>query len=183
MREPVEVDGEVSTASPSDKPSLRAALRRRRRTLAAEHPNAAAQAAALLPLDRLPPVRVVAGYHPLGSEFDPGPILQRLAARGAVLAFPVVAGPDEPLIFRAPDGDADLRPDLILAPLLAFDGQGGRLGQGGGHYDRTIAHLRAAGPLLVVGLAFAGQEVDAVPAEPHDARLDAILTETGYREV
>ena len=59
----------------------------------------------------------------------------------------------------------------------------GRLGQGAGHYDRAIANLRAIKPVFVLGLAYAGQEVDALPMEPHDQRLDAILTETGYIEV
>jgi 5-formyltetrahydrofolate cyclo-ligase len=76
-----------------------------------------------------------------------------------------------------------VRPDLVIAPLLAFDRAGGRIGQGGGHYDRTIAALRTQGPLFVIGLAFAGQEVAELPHEPHDQRLDAILTETAYIEV
>ncbi|HEY9216874.1 MAG TPA: 5-formyltetrahydrofolate cyclo-ligase, partial [Phenylobacterium sp.] len=77
---------------------------------------------------------------------------------------------------------AQVAPDLVLAPLLAFDRRGHRLGQGAGHYDRTLANLRAAKPVWVVGLAYAGQEVEEIPAEPHDQRLDAILTETGYIE-
>ena len=63
---------------------------------------------------------------------------------------------------------------------LAFDRTGARLGQGGGHYDRTIAGLRARGPVLVIGVAYAGQEVGEIPTELHDERLDGILTETGY---
>jgi 5-formyltetrahydrofolate cyclo-ligase len=66
-------------------------------------------------------------------------------------------------------------------PLLAFDAHGGRLGQGGGYYDRTIAQLRAGGPVFVLGLAYAGQEVERLPAETHDQPLDAVLTETGLR--
>ena len=85
---------------------------------------------------------------------------------------------------RQPTTDSAVTPDLIIAPLLAFDRAGGRLGQGGGHYDRTIAALRARGPLFVIGLAYAGQEIEAVPRmKPHDQRLDAILTEIGYIEV
>lgn len=69
-------------------------------------------------------------------------------------------------------------PKLILTPLLAFDSRGGRLGQGGGHYDRTFAALPEA---IRVGVAYAGQEVDNLALEPHDIRLHGILTETGYR--
>jgi 5-formyltetrahydrofolate cyclo-ligase len=73
-------------------------------------------------------------------------------------------------------------PDLVIAPLLGFDRKGRRLGQGGGTYDRTLANLRAFGRVFVLGLAYSGQEVDEVPAEPHDQRLDAVLTETAYLE-
>ena len=64
-------------------------------------------------------------------------------------------------------------------PLLAFDGQGTRLGYGGGYYDRTLAALRAAGAVRAIGIAYAGQEVPKVPHGPHDQRLDAVLTENG----
>jgi 5-formyltetrahydrofolate cyclo-ligase len=74
-------------------------------------------------------------------------------------------------------------PNLVIAPVLAFDRHGGRLGQGGGHYDRTLADLRGQRPVFVLGVAFAGQEIEAAPMDPHDQRLDAILTETGYIEV
>ena len=75
-----------------------------------------------------------------------------------------------------------MRPDLVIAPLLAFDRFGGRLGLGAGYYDRTLEALRAHGPVFVVGLAFAGQEVARVPCDIHDQRLDAILTEKAYSE-
>ncbi|MEO8811626.1 MAG: 5-formyltetrahydrofolate cyclo-ligase [Caulobacteraceae bacterium] len=180
--------------------AMRAALRRRRRRLALACPDAATRAAEALPLDRLAPFAVVAGYRPIGGEMDPEPVLARLLAAGAVLALPAAVDRRGPLEFRAvrprdtpimdiagvpapPPGAPRLAPGIVIAPLLAFDREGGRLGQGGGHYDRTIAALRAAGPVLIVGLAFAGQEVARVPREAHDERLDAILTETGYIEV
>ena len=71
----------------------------------------------------------------------------------------------------------------IVTPLLAFDRRGGRLGQGGGHYDRTLSALRAVRPVFVLGLAYSGQELDAVPMAGHDQRLDAIVTETEFIEV
>jgi 5-formyltetrahydrofolate cyclo-ligase len=71
-------------------------------------------------------------------------------------------------------------PDVVLAPLLAFDRAGRRLGYGKGYYDRTLASLRRSKPdALVIGLAFALQEVAAVPADVTDERLDAVLTEAG----
>ena len=67
--------------------------------------------------------------------------------------------------------------------MLAFDRFGGRLGQGAGCYDRTLADLRKAGSVFVIGLAYAGQEVERVPADARDQSLDAILTEIGYSVV
>ena len=175
-------------------------LRKRRRALDAARPDAAQAAAAALPLDALPAFEWFASYHAVGSELDPAPLAARLVKAGGRLALPVTLAADAPLIFRAwrtadtpqidafgvptpPPGAPQVTPGLVICPLLAFDKAGGRLGQGGGHYDRTLAALRARGPVFVLGLAYAGQEVEALVMEPHDQRLDAILTENGYTEV
>ena len=175
-------------------------MRRARRTLALSAPDAAARAAAALPLGRLPRFTVVGGYVALGGELDPAPLLARLTAAGARLALPVAIDRAASLVFRAADtaeafqpdifgipappaAAPALVPDLIIAPVLAFDHRGGRLGQGAGCYDRTLAGLRAAGSVFVIGLAYAGQELDGAPIDEHDQALDAILTETGYIEV
>lgn len=163
-------------------------------------PDAADRAAAHLPIEALPPIKVAAGYHALGAELNPWPVLRRLQACGARIALPAAPRPHAPLLFRAfapdqalepdaaqipsPTAEAEiLVPDLIIAPLIAFDRDGYRLGQGGGYYDRTLQALRAAGRALVIGLAYAGQEVDRVPRDDHDQPLDAILTESGYHPV
>lgn len=180
----------------TSKHELRRVHRRLRKDLAGQHPGAAEAAAQFLPKG-LKPV-VVAGYMPMGGELDPGPVLKALQARGALLALPVCVAPASPLIFRAycpgdglsPDAmglpapteaAALMTPDVLLVPLLAFDRQGGRLGQGGGFYDRTLEALRDRGRILAIGLAYAGLEVARAPMEAHDQSLDAILTETGYR--
>lgn len=184
----------------AEKSELRTRLRRLRRELAAAAPDAAQRACDHLPLGRLPAFACYSGYHAIGAELDPSPLIRRLARTGAFFAMPSAEAHDAPLAFRAWDSrDAavkdlfgvpappptapELHPDLIICPLLAFDRSGARLGQGGGHYDRTIANLRAMKPVFVLGLAYAGQEVAQLPAEPHDQRLDAILTENGYIEV
>lgn len=181
----------------SDKTTLRRRLRALRRELAVAAPEAASLAAARLPLDALPPFESFSGYVAQGSEIDPGPLIQRLAETGAEPALPAAAGRDAPLSFRLWDPRAELvldafgipspplwadvvQPDLVIAPLLAFDRAGGRLGQGAGHYDRTLANLRRLKPVFVLGLAYAGQELEEIPMEPHDQRLDAILTETDF---
>jgi 5-formyltetrahydrofolate cyclo-ligase len=68
-------------------------------------------------------------------------------------------------------------PDVMLIPLAAFDRQGHRIGYGAGHYDYTLAHLRKVKAIAAVGIAFAVQEIKAVPALPHDVALDYVLTE------
>jgi 5-formyltetrahydrofolate cyclo-ligase len=182
-----------------DKSVLRMRLRAVRRRLAAEAPDAALRAARRLPLDRLPPFQVFSLYHPLGSEMDPRPLLPQLAA-DAEATLPAAVDRHAPLVFRLWTKDTPLEPDalgipapapvmparlpdLVIAPVLGFDRRGRRLGQGAGHYDRTLAQLRAQKPVFVIGLAYSGQEVDELPCEPHDQPLDAILTETDYMEV
>ena len=182
------------------KTELRALMRAYRRDLSALVPGAAEEAAEHLPLDDLPPFAAVAGYHALGSELNPWPALRRLSAQGARIVLPVAVQEGAPLLFRAWDADQPLKPDaaripspteaaealapqLLIAPVLAFDADGYRLGQGGGYYDRTLQALREQGPVFVIGLAYAGQQIDRVPREPHDQPLDAIVTETGYHRV
>ena len=186
-----------------DKTALRTRMRALRRLLAEAEPDAAERAARKLPLSRFSRFRIVAAYRPQGSELDPTPVLQAILGFDpgfATPVLPVATDKSTPLIFRhwdvnerlvpdafgipAPPPSAPaLAPNLIIAPLLAFDRKGGRLGQGAGHYDRTLAKLRKDRPVFMLGLGFAGQEVDAIPQDRHDQRLDAILTETGYIEV
>lgn len=134
---------------------------------------------------------VVAGFLPLAGEIDLRPLLLALIGRGHPVVLPVTPPRGEPLGFRLwrPDDPMvperfgtrrptgpERTPDFLLVPLLAFDRRGRRLGYGGGYYDRTMAGLPRAGRL---GCAFAAQEMDAVPAGPHDARLPAVATERG----
>ena len=178
---------------------LKAELRRvamaRREALPATERIEAARAIAARGL----PVEVaagmtVSGYSPLKSEISPMPLLRRCADAGAALALPVVIGRGKPLVMRAwafgapldsgvwgirqPEPEApEVEPDILLVPLLAFDRAGYRLGYGGGYYDRTVARLRGMKRITAVGLAYAAQEVPAVPKTEGDARLDLVLTE------
>jgi 5-formyltetrahydrofolate cyclo-ligase len=127
----------------------------------------------------------VAGYWPMAGEIDIKPLLNELPS----CCLPVVIKKDNPLIFRSwkkgevlidgphhtrqPNEKAEtVTPDLVLVPLLAFDENGGRLGFGGGYYDRTLAELSA----LRVGIAYDEQEVDQVPMDQFDQRMDWIIT-------
>lgn len=141
-----------------------------------------------------PPGAVVAGFWPMGAEIDIRPLLRRLERAGHALALPVTPPRGAPLTFRRwhwggalmpgrfgtsqPPASAEtVLPDFLLVPLLAFDRQGGRLGYGGGYYDRTLAALPRA---RAIGVAFAAQEVPAVPCGPHDRPLPGIATERGF---
>ncbi len=136
---------------------------------------------------------IVAGYRPIRTELDPTPLMETLHAAGHRLCVPVIDGAGLPLLFREwwpgmameagpfgaeiPAEGAWLDPDLLIAPLVAFDRARWRLGYGGGFYDRTLAKLGAIKPIAVIGYAFAAQEMPEIPREPTDQRLDAVVTE------
>jgi len=170
------------------------ALMRRDAIPAAERAQAAeAIAARAFPL-AIVPGTIVSGFMPLKTEINPLPLMRSLAAQGARLALPAIDGRGKPLIMRAfafgdelasgqwgirePKADAaEVAPDILLVPLLAFDRTGHRIGYGAGYYDMTIARLRAIKPVVAVGIAFAAQEIGEVPVTPRDARLDLVLTD------
>ncbi len=181
------------------KSELRSALIAARVKAQSEEPSAGlalvAQASALLGDVQ---GRVVAGYIPFKREIDPRPLMRALAAQGAKLCLPRTPpkrGEGAGLTFHLCDTDdpsqleksawgvmepkahlPQVRPEIVLVPLLGFDRAGNRLGQGQGHYDRTLEVLRAEGTVRAVGVAFAAQEIDHIPIEPHDQRLDWIIT-------
>lgn len=150
-------------------------------------------------LTRLYAPKIVAAYWPIRTEIDPVPLLAKLCEKGATACLPVTPEEGKPLVFyewqigtpladgpydtKEPDGSsAVVIPDLILAPLLAFDADCWRLGYGGGFYDRTLAQLEEAGyQTHVVGIAFDESEVERVPTGPYDKSLSAIITPTGLR--
>jgi 5-formyltetrahydrofolate cyclo-ligase len=177
------------------KSELREQALARRDDMPAELRAAAAQAIAARPFPlEVAPGAIVSGFSPMKSEINPVPLMRRLADRGAKLALPVVVGRGKPLIMRAwsfgeelgsgvwgirePGPQApEVVPDILLVPLAAFDRRGYRIGYGAGYFDMTLHRLRGLKPIAAVGLAFAAQEISAVPATARDARLDLVLTE------
>lgn len=181
-----------------DKNFLRKDMLARRR---AQDPVYMAQAAKSLAehlaaiIDDTPPC-TIAGYAAIRKEIDVFPAMQMLAARGHTLCLPDVEHKQTPLVFhRWQPGDAmvtgsygisvpekgyRLTPDIVLVPLVAFDARGYRLGYGAGYYDQTICQLRGGDkPARIIGVAYSTQQIDEIPAEPHDETLDMVVTEKG----
>jgi 5-formyltetrahydrofolate cyclo-ligase len=141
-----------------------------------------------------PAARLVAVYAALGTEVDPSEIARRAASRGQRVVFPRTVPGERRLAFAECDARALVRGPLgaleppasspevdlddiacVVMPGVAFSEDGLRLGRGGGYYDATLARMPRA---VRIGLAFDRQIVPALPREPHDAELDAVVSET-----
>mgnify|MGYP005729141893 FL=1 len=134
----------------------------------------------------------VAGYMPIRTEIDPLPAMTEMSFYGKV-GVPVIQGMNKPLLIaewtpstemiegqfgaQVPVSKNFFDPELLIVPLVAFDRQGGRLGYGGGFYDRTLEKLKMKKPVLAVGFAYSCQEIEQVPLEMTDQRLDFVITE------
>lgn len=140
----------------------------------------------------------ISGFWPLGDEIDVRPLLQALYETGHQLALPCTPRVGLPLVMRAwsPDDELkrgsfntrepfetqpEIRPNVVLLPLLAFTASGMRLGYGGGFYDRTLAKLKSGGEVFACGVAYSAQEAAHLPTDKYDSPLDAILTEKEFR--
>ena len=169
----------------------KAAFARRKAAHEAAIPGAAGHLSQVLAGHRGVPL---SGYMPIRTEIDPLPAMEEAAAHGPV-GVPVIQGSGQPLTFSRwepgctlkegpfgamiPEADDILEPEILIVPLVAFDRRGGRLGYGGGFYDRTLELLRSRRPTLAIGFAYAAQEAENLPLEPTDQPLDMIVTESG----
>lgn len=134
----------------------------------------------------------LSGFMPIRTEISPLPAMEEAAAHGPV-GVPVIEAAGKPLRFSRwepgcalrdgpfgamiPEVDDFFEPEMLVVPLVAFDRQGGRLGYGGGFYDRTLELLRAKRPTLAIGFAYAAQEASDLPLEPTDQPLNMVVTE------
>lgn len=183
MTGPAQTLADIKTAARS------AAFARRKIAFADRRPDDAAHLVRVLRTHAGVPL---AGYMPMRTEID---CLPAMAGHDGAVAVPVILGAGQALQFRRwtpttpmvagafgalipADGDR-IVPQVLIVPLLAFDRRGYRLGYGGGFYDRTLEGLRATGPVLAIGFAFAAQEMAEVPTEATDQPLDMIVTEAG----
>jgi 5-formyltetrahydrofolate cyclo-ligase len=156
--------------------------------------DALLEAIAVRVMDQFNPMSCVAVYRAIGSEVDPEPIVRRLHAQGTALSLPHVTRFQGSLRFLAwAPGDTleatsmglqqpvaetrEVTPDVILTPLLGFDGQLNRIGYGAGHYDAAFARFPRA---RRIGLAWSIQRCTAVPTDPWDIPLHAVATENEW---
>ena len=179
----------------ADKTELRHRMRTIRAEAAARDPDAAERLADIFPmklLERYGPV--VSGYIAINEELDPSHLLVRLARAGAEICLPRMEetgiswrlwSPGEPLdrrpfgLLEPPLDAPEVTPTLVLTPLLAFDTMGNRLGYGRGYYDKALEKLREKGRAFACAIAYAAQQIDKVPAQPHDQPLDWAVTPIG----
>ena len=136
----------------------------------------------------------VAAYWPFRDEIDVRPLFAGLEAMGCNCLLPVMMGRNEPLQFHQwKPGDVlessrfgvlepskfhpSTTPDVVILPLLAFDRHGTRLGYGGGYYDTTLKALRGKGGVLAIGVAYHDQELNDIPSDVHDQKMDALVTD------
>lgn len=197
MTEPRDTPAPLSGDISADKDTLRKRVRADRAALDLSVCLDAAEKLAvnLLVLPEVLDARTVLSYQAMPEEIDPGPALERLRLLGVTIVFPRIEGPgvlglhvvepdtvllSGPFGLAEPPADAPtVEPsavDVVLMPGVAFDRAGRRLGHGGGYFDRLIPQLRS--DCILLGVAFDVQVVDEVPTEPHDARVDAVVTPT-----
>lgn len=168
----------------------KAAFARRKQAFDARLPGAAGRLSEVLAGHRGVPL---SGYMPIRTEIDPLPAMAEATAYVPV-GVPVIQGAGQALRFsrwtpegtlrdgpfgaKVPEVDDYFDPEILIVPLVAFDVQGGRLGYGGGFYDRTLESLRTKRPTLAIGFAFDAQEASELPLEPTDQPLDMVITES-----
>lgn len=137
--------------------------------------------------------RLISLYWPIRGEPDLRPLIPLLMEAGSACALPVVVRRDSPLAFRCwapgerlergvwnipvPAAGSEVEPDVLIAPVVAFDRSGYRLGYGGGYFDRTLAALPSR--RRVIGVGYSRAEIATIHPQPHDVRMDAIVTDRG----
>jgi 5-formyltetrahydrofolate cyclo-ligase len=177
------------------KQGLRQAILARRRALSAQEATASSRLIqqAFLATVEFIEARVVAIYAPIHNEVDTAEVMHVVLNSAKVLLFPAVradglelrriseAGELQRGAFGIPEPGADSplhspgETDLFVIPGIAFDICGRRIGYGKGYYDRTLHHLEGKGKL--VGFCYDFQLLERIAGEPHDVRMDIIITE------
>ena len=182
--------------------ALRRTLRERRSALAgAERESADRQLRSrVTTLPEFQRARNLAAYLACGGEYDPAAVIAAAWEGGKTVYLPVLMGRAQPMLFAPYEPESALQPnwlgipepvvdperlcepaelDLVLTPLVGFDAECGRLGMGGGYYDRSFAFLNGGsrGRPCLLGVAYEVQKLTSLMQQPWDVRLDAVATE------
>ena len=135
--------------------------------------------------------KIIGGYYPVNFEIDDMALLRKFKKNKFNISLPVIKKGfqmdfylwsfSEPLKVNKygipePETKKIVYPDVLLIPLVAFDKNLNRLGYGGGYYDRLIEKLSKKKNIIKIGLAFSIQEIDKVPINMYDQKLDYIVT-------
>ena len=135
--------------------------------------------------------KIIGGYYPVNFEIDDLALLRKFRKNKSIISLPVIKKNFqmdfyswsffEPLKINKygipePESKNIVYPDVLLIPLVAFDKNLNRLGYGGGYYDRLIEKLSKKKNIIKIGLAFSIQEIDKVPINMYDQKLDYIVT-------
>ena len=181
----------------NSKKSLREKIIAERLLINAVEAQVAADSVTKYLLDIIPENTKVAAYCAMRGEIDVSGLLIKLQARGNKTALPVVMENEKILKFLEVTSDAalvagkygtscpqphlpEIIPDAVIVPMVAFDGNGNRIGYGGGYYDATLDYLRSRNKkLLVIGVAYAMQRVENLPIHDGDQKMDMVVTEDG----
>ena len=136
--------------------------------------------------------KIIGGYYPVNFEIDDLELLKKLEKDNFAISLPVIKKNFEMDFYRwsyfeslkinkygipEPEIRDLVYPDILFVPLVAFDKNLNRLGYGGGYYDRLITKLSKKKNFLKIGLAFSIQEIEKVPTNEYDQKLDYIVTE------
>jgi len=144
-------------------------------------------------VEATPPGAVIGGYWPIKGEINLAPLFRELDRKGYRIAFPVVVAKNEPVEFwrwntgmpmsrgiwdiPVPATRNPVKPEILVVPLVGYDDQCFRLGNGGGYYDRTLAACDVKPYCIGVGYSFA--HVSSIHPQPHDVPMDVIVTDEG----
>ena len=135
--------------------------------------------------------KIIGGYYPVNFEVDDLELLKKFEKKKFNISLPVIkknsqmdfyawsfSDPLKVNKYGIPEPETKniVYPDVLLIPLVAFDKNLNRLGYGGGYYDRLIKRLSKKKKIIKIGLAFSVQEIDKVPINMYDQKLDYIVT-------
>jgi len=136
--------------------------------------------------------KVIGGYYPVNFEVDDLELLRKFEKKKFNISLPVIkknfkmdfykwsfSNPLKINKYGIPEPEINdiVYPDVLLIPLVAFDKDLNRLGYGGGYYDRLIEKLSKRKKIMKIGLALSVQEIEKVPTNKYDQKLDYIITE------